>query len=73
VYIASEIWLSAISRTLFALLLGLVIVGPVIIVDRLHHIIARSVATCMGTTFFIALLAFITKAKTVEMFLAGAT
>ena len=56
-----------------ALLLGSVIIAPVVIVDSIHHVVARSFTTFLGTSFFIGLLAVVTRAKTVELFLAGAT
>jgi hypothetical protein len=73
IFIVSEVWLAAIGRVLMAWLLGMAIIAPVVIVDSIHHLVARSFATFLGTTFFIGLLAFVTKARTVELFLAGAT
>jgi hypothetical protein len=53
--------------------LGLTIITPVIAVDNIHKIVSRIIASFFGTTVFIALLSFVTKARTVEMFIAGAT
>jgi hypothetical protein len=54
-------------------LLGLTIIIPVIVVEKIHELVPRIIGSFFGTTAFIALLSFVTKAKTVEMFIAGAT
>jgi hypothetical protein len=53
--------------------LGLTIIIPVIAVESINRLVPRIVASFFGTTVFIALLSFVTKARTVEMFIAGAT
>jgi hypothetical protein len=53
--------------------LGLPIIIPVIAVESIHNRISHIVATFFGTSFFIGLLSFIKKAKTIELFIAGTT
>ncbi|KAJ5025054.1 hypothetical protein J3E73DRAFT_192415, partial [Bipolaris maydis] len=73
IFILLEGWANAISRLIMSCLLGLAIIVPVIVVERINKLVPRIVASFFGTTAFIALLSFVTKAKTVEMFIAGAT
>jgi uncharacterized membrane protein YkgB len=73
IFILPDGWANAISRSTMSYFLGLTIIIPVIIVESIHRPVPRIIASFFGTTAFIALLSFITKARTVEMFVAGAT
>jgi hypothetical protein len=73
IFILLEGWTSTISRSVMSCLLGLAIIIPVIVVESIHKLVPRIVASFFGTTVFIALLSLVTKARTVEMFIAGAT
>lgn len=73
IFIMPDGWANAISRSMMSCFLGLTIMTPVIAVESIHRLVPRIVASFFGTTAFIALLSFVTKAKTVEMFIAGAT
>jgi hypothetical protein len=73
VFILPDVWANIISRSVMSCFLGLTIIVPVIAMESIKKLVPRLVASFFGTTAFIALLSFVTKAKTVEMFIAGAT
>jgi hypothetical protein len=68
-----ESWLSHLGRVLMAILLGATLLIPVLIVHIVKTLIPRFVATFFGITFFLVALFGLTRAKTVEVFIAGAT
>lgn len=48
-------------------LLGITLFVPVVVVESIRPLIPRFVATFFGTTFFILVLSWLTRAKTVEV------
>jgi len=53
--------------------LGITLLVPVVMVESIRPLVYRFVATFFGITFFLLTLFGLTRAKTVEVFIAGAT
>jgi hypothetical protein len=73
VFILPEAILGLIGRLMMACLLGLLIFTPVVIVECMQHTVSRFLATLIGTIVFVAGASLVTKARSVEVFAAGAT
>ncbi|KAF2799729.1 hypothetical protein K505DRAFT_230418, partial [Melanomma pulvis-pyrius CBS 109.77] len=73
IFVLRTSWSNFVGRVLITGSLALIVFIPVLIVANLHHQTSRLFATFLGNMFFIALLSFMTKARTVEIFIAGAT
>jgi hypothetical protein len=73
IFILSQRILRSAVHLIMAGLLGLIIVVPAVVVDSLRVLTTRFIATFLGTTFFIVMLSLLTKAKSVEIFIAAAT
>lgn len=73
VYIYRGAMLQKLSRLIIALLVVTLLCIPIIIVNALSHLGSRIIVIVLASTTFIAALSTCTRARTTEIFIAGAT
>jgi hypothetical protein len=73
IYILPSSFLGRVGRPLLAIILVLLLFVPVVVVGALPKLVARLVVTLLASSIFIIVLSMLTKARTVEVFMAGAT
>ncbi|MCJ1236843.1 hypothetical protein MMC14_004825 [Varicellaria rhodocarpa] len=73
VYIFSGSALKRITRSLIASLVVFILLVPVIVLNAIDGVAIRMVVIVISSAFLITMLSILTKAKTGEVFMAGAT
>jgi len=61
------------GRSVIACLLVLLLIVPVIVVNAIDRVALRLLVIAVASTIFITVLSMLTKARTGEIFVAGAT
>lgn len=61
------------GRSVIACLLVLLLIVPVIVVNAIDRVALRLLVIVVASTIFITVLSMLTKARTGEIFVAGAT
>ncbi|EFQ96677.1 hypothetical protein MGYG_08600 [Nannizzia gypsea CBS 118893] len=73
VFIYSNRLLAAMSQVILLLIVTFILLVPMLICLAVESITSRAVIVAISTTFFIATLSTLTRARSIELFVAGST
>jgi hypothetical protein len=73
VYIYSGPWVKRIARAFLLLLITLLLLTPIIICNIVSNTLSRIIVVMVSTICYLVILSWLTRTRTIELILAGAT